>query len=58
MTDLERLLKDYYEDAALSEDRVHAILAGAPRATPPRVWYMRIAAVAATLVVGFGFLHF
>lgn len=59
MTDLERLLKGYYEEAALSERRVDAILAGAPpRTTPSRVWYMRIAAVAATLLVGFGFLHF
>ncbi len=59
MTDLERLIKDYYAEAELSEGRVDAILAGAPpRATPPRVWYMRLAAVAATLVLGFGFLHF
>ena len=59
MADLERLIKDYYAEAEMAESRVDAILAGAPpRATPTRVWYMRIAAVAATLVVGFGFLHF
>jgi hypothetical protein len=59
MTDLERLVKAYYEDAELPEARIDAILADAPpRAMPERVWYMRIAAVAATLVIGFGFLHF
>lgn len=59
MTDLERLIKDYYGDAELSESRADAILAGMPAtATPPRVWYMRIAAMAATFILGFGFLHF
>lgn len=58
MTDLEHLVKDYYADAELPEARLDAILAGAPtRETPSRVWYLRIAAVAATLMVGFGFLH-
>jgi len=59
MTDLERLIKDYYDEAELPDSRVDAILAGAPpRSTPSRVWYMRITAMAATLLVGFGFLHF
>ncbi len=59
MSDLERLIKDYYEDATLPKSRVDAILSNAaPRVTSPRVWYMRIAAVAATLLLGFGFLHF
>ena len=58
MTDLERLIKDYYDEAELPEARVDAILDGAPaRETPPRVWYLRIAAVAASLLLGFGLLQ-
>ena len=58
MTDLDRLTKDYYAGAGLDAARVEAILAATPvRATPPAVWYRRIAAVAATLLVAAWLAH-
>lgn len=58
MTDLESLLKEHYSAARMRGGRVDEILGAAPsRATPSRVWYARISALAAALVVGFGFLH-
>lgn len=52
MSALDRLVKEFYETESLPEARVDAILAGAPaRATPAKVWYARIAAVAATIAL-------
>ena len=63
MNALDRLVKEYYEGACLAEGRVDTILALAPapaRVTPAKVWYARIAAVAATLALaswlGHGYL--
>ncbi len=64
MPDLESLLREHYARSRLPEDRASRILTGAPARTAPRrvqpnrVWHLRIAAVAAALVAGFGLLHF
>jgi len=58
MTEIDRLVRDYYREAKLPAARVDAILAAAPRrSVPARVWYVRIAALAAALVVAFASLH-
>ena len=58
MSDLERLTQEYYAGERLSDDRLEAILQGAPpRTSSARTWYMRLGAIAATLIVGFAVLH-
>jgi len=51
MPDLDRLVGEYYREARLVDERAEAILAGAPsRATPARVWRLRLAALAASVL--------
>jgi anti-sigma factor RsiW len=58
MSDLEKLTKDYYDAARMSDERLDAIVRDTPpRTSSARTWYVRLAAVAATLMVGFGLLH-
>ena len=58
MSDLEGLTQEYYAGERLSDDRLEAILQGAPpRTSSARTWYMRLGAIAATLIVGFAVLH-
>ena len=58
MSDLDRLAEDYYDGTKLSDDRLEAILKNAPpRTSSARTWYLRLGAIAATLIVGFAVLH-
>ncbi len=61
MSDLDKLVRDYYGDQSLSDGRITEILNAAQRpprqATPNRVWYVRLSAVAAALLLGFAVFH-
>lgn len=58
MTDLEKLTEQYYASTGLSDDRLEAILNNTPaKVSSARTWYIRLTAIAATLIVGFGTLH-
>jgi len=68
MTDtLDKAIKAHYERQGLSDEKLDAILAAARRdsETPvsipsrpsERIWYARLGAMAAILLLGFGFFH-
>ena len=58
MRELDSLIKAHYRRQRLTEDRVEAILERAkPGRASERVWYLRVAALAAVLVAGFVFTH-
>lgn len=58
MRELDSLIKAHYRRQRLTEDRVDAILERAkPSRASERVWYLRVAALAAVLVAGFVFTH-
>lgn len=58
MRELDSLIKAHYERERLTDDRVDAILERAkPGRASERIWYLRVAALAAVLVAGFVFTH-
>lgn len=58
MKELDSLIKAHYERERLTDDRVDAILERAkPGRASERIWYLRVAALAAVLVAGFVFTH-
>ncbi len=62
---LDSAIKDYYGNQTLSDETIDTILesagaqetAGTPPRSSERVWYARLAAMAALLVFGFGIFH-
>lgn len=56
MTDLERLVRQYYGRQEMSGERVAAILGATPRGE--RRWYWGLAAALAAIGVGLGALHY
>ena len=58
MPELDELIERHYAAQRLPAARLDAILAATPRRQPaPRVWYRRMAAVAAGLLLCFGAFH-